>query len=347
MENSKFNLAKALFITLILLPAIAHSTSMSEARQGALDFGKVYKDSGSSVITDANKTNTPGYTTDNPEQTKYYSGADMSGDINDKVANSDEGKLMTQSLPNRPKVEVSLDDPFLNSARKIETTPQTADEVIAMFTGTYEQCAPIDIVATDVETRTCDFYEERDGGSCLVDQIVEVEAIHNYQCSQTRNTRDKTCNKTLNLSCEESSYVFPPTTHNSLPGFSYSNFSLKYQTPNRMGQNCGGYNYYLRFNLHSVDQVEEFRFLWGQADDRTMIYINGNLVHNYPSSGCELGRAYYAAPNIDLKPYLIAGNNELNVRIIVGGRGEGAGEFRLKYKECSKVVEDWQEVCDE
>ncbi len=320
---------------------------MSEARQGALDFGNIYKDSAATVVNTQNKTDTPGYTTDNPEQTKYYSGADMSGDIDNQVANSDAGKLMTQDLPNRPKVEVSLDDPFLTTARQIETTPQTPDEVIAMFTGTYEQCTPIIPTTTDTETRTCDFYEERDGGSCLVDQIVEVEAIHNYQCNKTRNARDKFCNKTLSLTCEGYSYVLPHITHNSIPGFSYNNFSLKYITPNRMGQNCGGYNYYLRFNLHSVDQVEEFKFLWGQADDRTMVYINGNLVHNYPSSGCELGRTYYSAPNIDLKPYLRAGNNELNVRIIVGGRGEGRGEFRLKYRECSKVVEDWQEVCGE
>ncbi len=341
MKKSNLSLIVLMFIPF----SLAHSTTMSEARQGALDFGTVYKNSASTVITEQNKTSTPGYTTDNPDQTKYYSGTNMSGDIDDKVANSDEGKLMTQSLPKRPKVEVSLDDPFLQSARNIETNPQTADEVIAMFTGNYEQCTPIAITATDVETRTCDFYEERDGGSCLVNQVVEVEAIHDYQCNKIRNFRDKTCNKTLNLSCEESSYAFPPTTHNSLPGFSYSDFSLRYRTPNRMGQNCGGYNYYLRFNLNSVDQVEEFKFLWGQADDRTMIYINGNLVHNYPSSGCELFRTYHAAPNIDLKPYLRAGNNELNVRIIVGGLGEGTGEFRLKYKECSKVVETWQEVC--
>jgi len=175
------------------------ATSMSEARQGALDFGNIYKNSASTVITEENKKNTPGYTTDNPEQTKYYSGADMSADIENKIATSDEGKLMTQSLPNRPKVEVSLDDPFLNYARQIETTPQTADEVINMFVGNYEQCAPIDIAATDSETRTCDFYEEREGGSCLVNQIVEVKAAHDYQCGKTRNARDKVCNKTLQL----------------------------------------------------------------------------------------------------------------------------------------------------
>ncbi len=342
MKESKIFIST--FLVLISM-SFAHATTMSQARQGALDFGNIYKDSGSSIITETNKNNTPGYTTDNPDQTKYYSGANMNDDAINKVANSDEGKLMTQSLPNRPKVEVSLDDPFLQSARNIETKPDTANEVIAMFTGNYEQCVPVNTTATDIETRTCDFYEERNGGSCLVNQVVEVEAIHDYQCNKTRNSKDKICNKTLSLTCEESSYAFPPTTHNSIPGFSYNNFILKYYTPRRMGQNCGGYNYYLRFNLHSVDQVEEFRFLWGQADDRTLIYVNGNSVHNYPSSGCELFRNYHSAPNIDLKPYLRVGSNELNVRIIVGGLGEGNGEFSLKYKECSKVAETWQEVC--
>jgi len=355
MKNFKSNLFNPcnLFLTILLSIAVpipaTYATTMSEARQGALDFGNIYKDSADTIITEDNKQITPGYTTDNPEQTKYYSGADMSGDIDNQVANSDAGKLFTEDLPNRPKVEVNLDDPFLTSAREIEANPQTAQqnigETIAMFTGTYEQCAPIDIIATDTETRTCDFYEERDGGSCLVDQIVEVEAIHNYQCNKTRNARDKFCDKTLSLTCEGYSYVLPHITHNSIPGFSYSNFSLKYTTPNRMGQRCGGYYYYLRFDLYSIDQIEEFKFLWGQADDRTLIYVNNNLVHNYPNSGCERGGTSYLAPNLDLKPYLRVGSNELTIRIIVGGLGEGRGEFRLKYKECSKIVENWQEIC--
>jgi len=42
-------------------------------RQAGLDFGSNYKNSGSLVVNSQNQVNTPGFTTDNPKQTKYYS----------------------------------------------------------------------------------------------------------------------------------------------------------------------------------------------------------------------------------------------------------------------------------
>jgi len=353
MKNSKFNLTKALFITLILLPEISHlamATSMSEARQGALDFGNIYKNSASTVITEENKQNTPGYTTDNPEQTKYYSGADMSADIENKIATSDEGKLMTQSLPNRPKVEVSLDDPFLNYARQIETTPQTADEVINMFVGNYEQCAPIDIAATDSETRTCDFYEEREGGSCLVNQIVEVEAIYNYECNKTRNSRDKTCTKTPTLTCLafnnncSTAQIFTVTNGNGI--YSYPNLSINIP---RQGGSCTTLTKTMTFTIFDVSQISQFTFTNISYDDYASVKVNGTYLYNdVPATiprGCERGRTWGASPNINVIPYLVNGNNQIEVRVLVGGMGQVYSSFVVQQKCCTSWQENWGEVC--
>lgn len=281
----------------------------------------------------------PNYGAAAPQSGYYNNPTAMDADSQKEMQTNDAGKTAKSAFDNKGDYNLSY-------LPKDNSSKFNVSSVIKLFTGVYHDCQPS---TTDnptlYDTITCDQYYSAKDNICQVPRRIDVESIFNYTCTKDLTYTSKTCNISLNLTCEEYNYAFPPTTHNSLPNFSYSSFSLKYRTPNRMGQNCGGYNYYWRFNLNSVAQVEEFKFLWAQADDRTMIYINGNLVHNYPSSGCELGRTYYSAPNIDLKPYLRAGNNELNVRIIVGGLGEGMGEFRLKYKECKKPVEAWQEVC--
>ncbi len=149
------------FGVLILVTAYfaANATSMEEGRSLGLDFGTAYKDSASSTITDQNKSNTPGYTTDNPEQTKYYDGEDMSGDASAKTSSSEEGQLMVNGLPNRPKVQISYSDDFLNSSQAIEGNP---DQVVAMLTGTYGECKPITTTITERTVRSCDQYSQPD-----------------------------------------------------------------------------------------------------------------------------------------------------------------------------------------
>ena len=280
-----------------------------------------------------------GKANENPNYDPNYSvdPNNMDSLIQSELETNENAQLVKDSYLQQDFVTTGNED-FLQTARDLIENPQNQTQI----TAEYKDCS-----AGDLISNSCIVYNQEVSRSCPVFVNETENNQTTAQCIREKRPYQEICNETLNLSCNQYDYTFPPTTHNSLPEFSYSNFSLKYRTPNRMGQNCGGYNYYWRFNLHSVDQVEEFRFLWGQADDRTMVYINGNLVHNYPSSGCELGRTYHSAPNINLKPYLRAGSNELNVRIIVGGRGEGNGEFSFKYKECIDIKENWENSCTE
>ena len=104
---------------------------------------------------------------------------------------------MSNGLVSRPKMTISPNDSFLDSSRAIEGNP---DQVVAMLTGTYGECKPLTYTSTDSEIRTCDEYEERVGGTCVVGQEVEVEARHSYQCNKTLNYTNKNCTKTLRLS---------------------------------------------------------------------------------------------------------------------------------------------------
>lgn len=161
----------------------AFATSNEEARNQALDFGSGFKNSASSTISDHNKSTVPGYTTDNPEQVKYFNDGDASQDAQAKVKSSDEGRFMSQALPNRPQVVINPNDAFLNSSTAIQNNP---DEVVAMLTGTYGECKPITYTKTVHETRTCDQYDEPDcvDGDKLL-SISGAETTFNYPAINT------------------------------------------------------------------------------------------------------------------------------------------------------------------
>jgi len=144
------------FFVSLILPMVAFADTMQDARQSALDFGSKYKNSGAS-ITDQNKNNIPGYTTDNPDQTKYYEGGDMNKDAQTTVASTEQGDLMINGLANRPKMTIKPTDSFLSTSQAITGNPE---EVVAMLTGTYGECKPLTSTQTQTEIRTCDQYSE-------------------------------------------------------------------------------------------------------------------------------------------------------------------------------------------
>jgi len=161
-----------LLIIFVLTYLVANATTLEDARKAGLDLGTSYKNSAATIITDQNKQNTPGYTTDNPEQTKYYNNGDINNDAIIKTNNSEEGKLMTEGLKKRPQINLSPNDDFLKTSQAIEGNP---DEVVAMLTGTYGECKPITHTKTETEVKTCDKYEEID---CIDgDKLVSISGV--------------------------------------------------------------------------------------------------------------------------------------------------------------------------
>jgi hypothetical protein len=333
------------FLLFSILTQSALATSMEDARNQGLNFGGTYKDSAGGIINDQNKLATPGYKTDNPEETKYFnSGGSMQDDALAKTRNSAEGKLMTESLPNRPQIKVSANDPFLKNSNK-----KAQDEALKMLTGTYEECKAVSLSTTDSEIRTCDEYENRDGGSCQVPQEVEVKAEYNYSCTKERNYTDKTCNKTLSIICDNSS----SQSCNSVgiipvDGVSYDFTTLKLYF-NWTGGSCSQYTRTLNFNISDINQIAEFRLSNITYDDLGAVRINGQTVYNDTSGAsgkfCERARNSGGSPNIDLKPYLKVGTNKVEFILYVAGMGWGEANFLLKQNCCNNPQEIWEETC--
>ena len=126
---------KVILIIFLLITKLALANNLEEARKQALDFGSTFKDSPNKTINQTNKINSPGYVTDNPKEAKYYADPQMQNDSEIEIKNSPQGKLLSEDLGKRPKINLNLNDEFLKSSQAIQGNP---DEVVAMLTGNYQ-----------------------------------------------------------------------------------------------------------------------------------------------------------------------------------------------------------------
>ena len=271
-------------------PLKAFADAISDARQSALYFGTTYKDSAASTINTQNKSSVPGYTTDNPEQTKYYDGVSTDADAQAKIQSSSEGDLMSNGLVNRPKMTINPNDDFLNSSRTIEGNP---DEVVAMLTGTYGECKPLLFTKTENDIRTCDKYVEPNcvNGSKLVSVSGGPETSFSYPYIQT---------------------------------------DISW----RGGGGCSKYSATTNINIKDPSSIQSFQLISVGWDDVIRIKINGNVIFQDgdPDWGwCERGRVFGSSPNVDLKPYLINGDNKIELEVGIAGMGFASAKYVINY----------------
>jgi len=267
-------------------------------RQAGLDFGSNYKNSGSLVVNSQNQVNTPGFTTDNPKQTKYYSdisngdNGTMDNDAKNEISSTVQGDLMQNGVANRPKIVIKPNDEFLSTSQAITGNP---DEVVAMLTGNYGECKPLTKTQTQTEVRTCDAYIEPDciNGSNLVGVSGGAET----------------------------SWSFP---------------YLTVDISRRGGGSCSKFFAYSNIYVKDTSKIDSFQLLSLRWDDVVQIKLNGNIVYangNISASRCERSTDFNYSLNINLKPYLINGNNSLELALGIGGMGNATARYYLNYNK--------------
>ena len=297
---------KTIILLLSFVVFDAFADVMADARKQGLDFGGGYKNSASSTVTAQNKSSVPGYTTDNPEQTKYFDGASTDNDAQAKIKNSQEGDLMIKGLPNRPQATINPNDSFLNTSKAIEGNP---DDVVAMLTGTYGECKPLTFTKTENEIRTCDQYEEPDciNGSELV-----------------------------SIAGDNVSWSFPSLQQN-IP---WSNY-----------HGCKVYYNYMTISIADVAKIDSFVLQSVSGLDAARIKVNGTQVYSWrgvdgylnrdPNDGwCAWGFSFSTAPNTNLKPYLVNGDNKIELQLGVPSNGFINTKYLLSYdntKKCQTI----------
>ena len=271
------------------------------------------------------------------DQTKYYENHhQINSDANSQINDSEEAQLMHDVLYKSPDYNINPDEEWMQNMKNAQDNPEG---VVSVISNNFDDCG--------ISEKSCKFYNSITNKSCEADRVVNIAQYHKYSCNKNKYSYDRSCVQDLNLQCKETFYGLPNITYNNFESFNYQYPYINLGSGRRVGQNCSGYIYQLKFHLDSVDQVESFKINKISVDDRTVFYVNNKQVYKYPNTNrCEVYRTSTTYPNFNLKPHLKVGENILKVRFVVGGLGNFTSRIELKYKKCkSYLANKWVETC--
>lgn len=222
--------------------------------------------------------------------------------------------------------------------------------------------------AINVETKICNKKRE-----------LKIDSKYLYQCNKERQYTNKSCNKTLqiickqNTECDSGGIVLTSINSDVAWRYNYPQLVVGTIADNYWGGNCALYERNVKFEIKNKDAITNFRLTGVGFDDHMQINLNGQTIYvgpyggtgialvTVPSKGfistrtyvnngfdnfsCELATSWYFAQNIDLKPYLLDGENILNFKVIVSGAGEGWMRIDARQQCCNEYDEIWSEDC--
>jgi len=128
---------------------------------------------------------------------------------------------------------------------------------------------------------------------------------------------------------------------------------------NYLKGNCTVYEDTSSFNIENTKLVSVFKLVHVRFDDYMKLTLNGHVIYVGPFGGNDLtvrgGRVFNGIGNhdceksidrnlpvnIDLKPFIKDGKNEITMKVIVSGWGHGW--FRIKAKQQCCENDDWKE----
>lgn len=186
------------------------------------------------------------------------------------------------------------------------------------------------------------------------------------------------CEKTLSVTCDDNREC--SGDNGGIEGGSVaSDMKFVYRYPyltvgtisdNYWNGRCQEYSRRTTFTVKDKARVKEFRIVRVGYDDYLQIKVNGSQVYNGPKGGyklettggrgffggssvdtgngvygCELDTNWNFGVDIDLRSYLRDGENTIDTKVIVAGRGEGWMEIIASQYCCRSFSDKWEKRC--
>jgi hypothetical protein len=293
---------------------------------------------------------------DTPPQTSYYNNPTAMGDQSQlALKNNDAGIIAKSAFDNKGDYDLSY-------LPKDTSSPFDVSDIIKLFTGSYSDCQPTTTTNSGLTTtNTCDQYYQAIQNSCQINRNIDVFSSYTYSCTKDLIYKNKACQKTLTIACDDNNGQCDAGGINlkSIASDMAWNYHYPILTIGSIGDNYwsqwGGtvngcdYRRSISFDIRNVNDVTLFNLRSLAYDDQMSLAINGTQIFIGPYgsiSGCrEYSRTWTANPNIDLIPYLKNGANTIEIRVLVGGRGEAWLNIEARQRCCNNPREVWTEVC--
>jgi hypothetical protein len=203
-------------------------------------------------------------------------------------------------------------------------------------------------------------------------QVTEKQTISKLETQTCEEPGEKIfeCDRKLHLKCKKSDDC---DNGGVIAASVVSDMKWEYQYPfliigtiadNYWGGHCAIYDRITKFEIRNKEKLTEFRIVQVGFDDYMWIKVNGHTVYVGPDGGqyievingavenghgrrrCERMTNWNNGVDIDLKPYLKDGQNEIFMRVVVAGNGEGWMKIRARQHCCKEWIETWETGCE-
>jgi len=285
----------------------------------------------------------PGYSTSNPPQTTYYnSGAAIQGQAQAAAAAApagDASQVVTTNALSGPHFSFAPNDPILTQGAA------TASQATTLATN-YQGCQALNVQTPPAQQSTT--------ASCAYDEVPStVNCTSQLQTTCPANAPNQPGLQAGGITSNAAySYNFPTLTVGT-PGDNY------------WSGGCMMHDQLTTFTIDNPALLAKFALTYAGYDDYMSVLVNGHLVYNgpyggdmlavangavqYDSSGktgpCDLGTNWRYSPNVDLRPLLTNGTNTIEMKVAVGGGGEGWSTYDVEdYPDCS-ANDHWVQSC--
>lgn len=211
-------------------------------------------------------------------------------------------------------------------------------------------------------------------------QDIEYEEVLCEKPDETitcENVLEVTCDVNGGGDCDSGGIVKGSVEGDMDLSYNYPILTIGTIRDNYWGGRCQIYDRNTKFKIENLKEITEFKLSRVGFDDYLWIKVNGHTVYVGPDGGdrielttqkhpwfgdhtvvsngigthsCERNTDWKTGVNlnninIDLKPYIKEGENNIWMRVIVSGYGEGWMQITAKQFCCNKFRDTWTKKC--
>jgi hypothetical protein len=131
-------------------------------------------------------------------------------------------------------------------------------------------------------------------------------------------------------------------------------FAMGSPSDNSLSGTCTLFDFHMTLHVDDASRLTDVRLTNWFADDWGQVRVDGQLVASGPGTwdggglpphDCEQGKTFYAYPNLDLMPFMTAGDHDIALRVAVSTGGETYALITASVDTSCRLTETLTDTC--